>query len=315
MNKKLRKTAYTLLIRSHWIWPKYRLPGCTTYNHRHLVELKLPNQIKGSLIEYLHKLEQRIQSALSESNPISIIRVSDGEGYFLKGQTFGNIGKRHLLSQNLSKLDYSIWKERLKENDEICFDIVWSLRRIYKDFFRETKNNIRWEYCPFDIIYAEIASRRFFELTKNYRVGLIGAGTKLDLIKELMKYSEYRKYIGIEDFAQYIHVPQRGACDEAEKVFKSIVDQIGNNRCDIYLVGMGIVKLYIQSQLKKELQTSFLDIGCGVDAIAGIVPNDKPFFGDWINYRIEGYDYKDIDFLSKKNPYIEDKVVYLPKRT
>ncbi len=306
---------FNLLVRNNWIWPKYRLPGCSTYNHRHLVELKLPNQIRGSLIEHLERLERKIKKAICDSHPISIIRVSDGEGYFLKEQTFGNIGKRHFLSQNTAKIDYPKWKERLEENDEICFDLVWSLRRIYKDILSNQKKNLRWEYCPFDVIYAEIATRRFFSLTKNHKVGLIGAGAKLELIQNLLKYPEYRRYIGIEDFTQYIHVPQRGACDEAEGVYRNIIDQIGDNPCDIYLVGMGIAKLYIQSQLKKELQVSFLDIGCGLDALAGIIPNDKPFFGDWINYRIEGYNYKDIDFLSKKNPYVKDKVVYLqPKK-
>ena len=52
MNITLELTLFPLLRKSPWIWPKYRIKGCTTYNHRDLVELKNPFLIKKNLSEY-----------------------------------------------------------------------------------------------------------------------------------------------------------------------------------------------------------------------------------------------------------------------
>jgi len=41
-----------------------------------------------------------------------------------------------------------------------------------------------------------------------------------------------------------------------------------------------------------------MDVGAGIDMIAGCINVRRPFAGDWTNYRIEGYDYTDIDYLN-----------------
>ena len=55
----------------------------------------------------------------------------------------------------------------------------------------------------------------------------------------------------------------------------------------------------------------FLDIGSGIDAIAGVV-DKKPYLGNWANYRIkDNFDYSTITFpitLKLKLIYFENDV-------
>ena len=41
------------------------------------------------------------------------------------------------------------------------------------------------------------------------KIGLIGAGPKLKIIKKLLKNNEYKKYLGIDKFLDYISIPQK----------------------------------------------------------------------------------------------------------
>ncbi len=46
----------------------------------------------------------------------------------------------------------------------------------------------------------------------------------------------------------------------------------------------------------------FIDIGCGIDAIAGIVSQDKQYFKKWTNYQIKNYNLDKIDIMDQNNP-------------
>ena len=54
--------------------------------------------------------------------------------------------------------------------------------------------------------------------------------------------------------------------------------------------------------LKEYSDAIFIDVGCGLDALAGIVCQDRPYFADWTDYRLKDYDYKSIDFMDQGNP-------------
>ena len=41
----------------------------------------------------------------------------------------------------------------------------------------------------------------------------------------------------------------------------------------------------------------FLDVGTGIDALAGIIDHGRPYMGDWINHRISGFNYGLLDIL------------------
>ena len=51
---------------------------------------------------------------------------------------------------------------------------------------------------------------------------------KVEIIKELMKYSEYQEYLGIESFSDYISIPQKFACDNIDFTEKMVADQLAN---------------------------------------------------------------------------------------
>jgi hypothetical protein len=307
----LRTIQYYCLSKCAWILPQYKIRGARTYYHHHLIELKFPNKIKGKLDIYYKKLLAILKTKLDKKQSFSIIRVCDGEAYFLQGRDIGNIKKRHLLNMNIEAIDLNEWVIKLKANDLITFDISYKLRKLTLRLFPENIKSDR--YFPFDVIYAAVATRELFTIIKNYKVGIIGAETKLSVIKKLIKFPEYQQYLGISQFHHYLGIPEKGSCDNVDDIHNTIADQIKrhNPKCDIYLIGMGISKLYIQSELAKSFKKVFLDIGCGIDAIAGIIPNDRPFFGNWINYRIWSYNYTNIDLLTKKNKYIKDLCIYL----
>ena len=65
---------------------------------------------------------------------------------------------------------------------------------------------------------------------KNFKghIGLIGAGPKLDLIKKLMKYKEYQEYLGLDEFTDYIQIPEV-CCDNLEYTINMVSEQLKNS--------------------------------------------------------------------------------------
>ena len=43
----------------------------------------------------------------------------------------------------------------------------------------------------------------------------------------------------------------------------------------------------------------FIDIGYGIDALAGIADYNRPYFGSWQNYKMSNYNYSKIDFCGQ----------------
>ncbi len=166
---------------------------------------------------------------------------------------------------------------------------------------RQAERLLAKDLPPMDAVYALVGTKWIF---KNFpgEIGIIAAKPKLDLIQVLMRSSEYQAYIGCEQFTDYIEVPQRGAADDVEQVARTIGPQLRKSKAKIFLVGAGSAKLALLPLLKEYTDAVFIDVGCGVDALAGIVCQDRPFFADWVNYRITGYDYTSVDFMDEGNP-------------
>ena len=75
-------------------------------------------------------------------------------------------------------------------------------------------------------------------------------------------------------------------------------EQLQKTSSKIFLMGMGHVKSGLIHRLKKYTDAVFLDVGSSIDAIAGIIDVNRPFFGDWTNYQInEPPLYEGVDFL------------------
>jgi len=291
----LNKSIFLYLRKSVWIWPKYRIGKCVTFNHGDLVEMKKPCAFRGSMQVVYNELLKTIENKLKNKEPLSIIRCGDGEAYFLQEKYIGNIIKRHFTNVDTTRINTNKWLDHFNNNDLKAFDINWYLRKLWIPF--EGKR-IKKKYYPLHAVYSLIATKDIFQVMKGYRIGIIGAKSKLDIIRELMKYEEYHKYLGIDMIHDYISIPETGACNDIEKLTSEILEQCISNRCDIYLLGTGISKLYFQSQIRDILKCIIIDVGSGIDAIAGVIPKDRQNFGHWINYKLKNYSYDQIDILS-----------------
>ena len=76
-------------------------------------------------------------------------------------------------------------------------------------------------------------------------------------------------------------------------------EQLKNSTSKIFLMGMGHVKSGLIHRLKKYTDAVFLDVGSSIDAIAGVIDVDRPFFGDWTNYQIDDKElYTGVDYLA-----------------
>lgn len=152
-----------------------------------------------------------------------------------------------------------------------------------------------------EVLYALVATKWIF---KNFpdSIGIIAAGNKIELIKELMRKDEYRKHLGIYAVADYIEIPQKGAANDIDKLAQSLKSQIERSKARVFLVGAGSAKLGLLPILKQYSDAIFIDVGVGIDAIAGICCQDRPYFAEWVNYRLNDFDYSKIDFMDQGNP-------------
>jgi hypothetical protein len=121
-----------------------------------------------------------------------------------------------------------------------------------------------------------------------------------------MKNEEYRNYLGVPSFVCYIGVPEKGAANDVESLSKDIGEKIKNSSAKIFLVGVGSAKIGLLPLLKYYKKAIFIDVGAGIDALAGIVSQDRPYFANWTNFKLQNYDYSKIDFMDQGNPARDD---------
>lgn len=230
-----------------------------------------------------------------------------------------NILPRHY-TKNPSVLTWCKLLESINQSDYITTQIgedfknwIWDLIH-YKNIYNEYKNsnnlntlfNNRHFFSenydinekmdmPLDIIYGLIANKWILKTFSN-QIGLIGNVKKIDVIKNLMKHKEYQQFIHNDYFLDYINIPQRCAL-ESDKLENYIYERVKKGKCKIYLIGAGVSKLKFFYNLKNiKPDGIFIDVGHGLDAIAGIADYNRPYFGSWQNYKMKDYDYSIIDF-------------------
>lgn len=170
-----------------------------------------------------------------------------------------------------------------------------------KAYYKKAKDIITNKVIPSEAVYALVATRWIFKNFKN-QIGIIASENKGTLIKELMRSKEYQEYLGTDIFTDYILVPEKGAANDVINLSKKLEEQVKKSSAKIFLVGAGSSKLALIPLLKLHSNAVFIDVGCGVDAIAGIVCQERPYFAEWTDYRIKNYDYSKIDFMDKGNP-------------
>ena len=60
-----------------------------------------------------------------------------------------------------------------------------------------------------------------------------------------------------------------------------------NSNPDIFLLGIGLSQNTLMYYLKEVASAPLVSVGSGIDAIAGVIDIYRPYYGDWVNYRIK----------------------------
>jgi hypothetical protein len=294
----IAKECYFRLVSDDDFYAQYKkefllLDGCNDSKNSLQLQYSIGNLrlIKKPLQSYYDTLWDTITQKTKSKEGYTIVRVSDGEANFLRGIIKGNTASRHFTTGKQPTKEYiSIFKQGLLGCDSIHIEM-------YKDMpsiFRKIYGYDVFSEIPFECIYALVSSRKIFNNT--YKIGIIGADNKINIIKKLLEHEEYRSYVGRDHFDSYVSVPERGSTNDVETVYKSICEQMSPD-IDIYLVGIGISKMAILSKLKENNKAVFIDVGCGISALAGLVSNDRPYFNNWVNFRLKGFDYSGLDTM------------------
>ena len=106
--------------------------------------------------------------------------------------------------------------------------------------------------------------------------------------------------MGIEKFADFIEIPQKGAASDLDLSHK-LKQRIKESKADIFLLGIGSMKIYLLPLLQ-DINKIFIDVGCGIDALAGVVSQDRPYFSRWVNFQFENKSFDNIDLMDQNNP-------------
>ena len=219
-------------------------------------------------------------------------KFGDGDYYFLKKNPRGSAKPgRRALSKSYDQINHDEFVLSSKKNDFYLSLISEQMNALFKELF-DSKPNF-----PAEFVYGHLSNKW---LLQNFsgKIGLIGADKKINLIKRLMQSEEYKDYLGLEKFNDFIKVPQNFACDNLHQVRKSVDKQLKNTTSKIFLVGIGHVKSGLLNELKNFNNAVYLDVGVGIDALAGIVNINRPYFGNWKNFQLQNKNlYKKLDIL------------------
>ena len=255
--------------------------------------------------EFQEKLEffkKLLVQQVKHNKSVTYYKYGDGDYYFLTKQSVGSAtpGKRAL-----SREYDSIGHEDFVEGAQLCDYYTCEIYPENRQRFSEVIN--REIDFPAEYGYGLVSNKWIFK-TFAGQIGLIGADRKIDIIENIIEAPQYQEYLGIEKFEDYIRIPQQFACDDLEATEKMVGDQLSKSTSKIFLVGIGHVKSGLLHRLKKYTDAVFLDVGSSLDAIAGVIDVDRPYFGDWTNYQIDEKGlYNGVDFLqydSRKGKHI-----------
>lgn len=258
---------------------------------------KFRSRWKKNFQNELENFKNLLIKQVKEGESKTYYKFSDGEFLFYSGNFGGGSVKpgRRDISKSLSEKEMIPFREGILKND---FNMSWvapNMIDMNEKFFDIFKKDFDW---PVEFVYGLIANRWFFKQFSG-KIGLIGAGPKLDLVQELLEYREYREYLGIDRFEDYIKVPQKFICNNLEETDRLIKDQLEKSTSKIFLVGIGHSQQALLHRMKNYKNAIYIVCGAGICALAGVQDNNRPYFGNWTNYMIRNYDYSKIDIWRK----------------
>jgi hypothetical protein len=241
--------------------------------------------------------------SVNQNKSFTFYKFGDGDYYFLKADSVGSAapGKR-ALSKPYSQINHSEFVNGSKLCDIYTCEIYPENRERFR---RVISRNIDYpaEYC-----YGLVSNKWLLKQFAG-KIGLIGGNNKINIIRELMKYPQYQEYLGIEQFNDYICIPEKFACDDIAATEHMVGEQLKTSSSKIFLMGIGHVKSALTHRLPKYSNAIFLDVGSSIDALAGIIDIRRPYFGDWTNYQIKNPNlYSGVDYLQYKR---EGKHIFL----
>ena len=245
--------------------------------------------------EFQEKLEffkKLLIQQVKHNKSATYYKYGDGDYYFLKKQGVGSAtpGKR-ALSKSYDSIDHDKFVEGAQLCDYYTCEIYPENRQRFSEVIDKEID------FPAEFGYGLVANKWLFK-TFVGKIGLIGADTKMNIIQNIIEAPQYQEYLGLEKFEDYISLPQKFACDDIDATEKMVGEQLEKSTSKIFLMGMGHVKSGLIHRLKKYTDAVFLDVGSSLDAIAGIIDVDRPYFGDWTNYQIDEKNlYEGVDFL------------------
>jgi len=247
-----------------------------------------PN-FQEKLDEFKHTLIELVY--LNE--PKTFYKFGDGDYFFLKKIPVGSATPgRRALSKSYENINHDDFVKGAQLCDYYTCEIYPENKAHYNDVIEREID------FPAEYGYGLVTNKWLLQ-TFSGSIGLIGAGLKLNIIKNLMEAPQYQDYLGLEKFEDYISLPQKFACDDLLATEKMVAEQLKKSTSKIFLMGMGHVKSGLIHRLKKYSNAVFLDVGASIDALAGIIDVDRPYAGDWTNYQIDDVQlYKGIDFLA-----------------
>ena len=243
--------------------------------------------------EELEEFKHLLIELVYLNEPKTFYKFGDGDYYFLNKIPTGSATPgRRALSKSYDEIDHDAFVKGAQECDYYTCEIYPENRVNYLNVIQREIN------FPAEFGYGLVANKWLLK-TFAGQIGLIGAGSKLNIIKHLMEAPQYQEYLGLEKFEDYISLPQKFACDDLEATEKMVASQLMKSTSKIFLMGMGHVKSGLIHRLSKYRNAVFLDVGASIDALAGIIDVDRPYAGDWTNYQIDDVQlYKGIDFLA-----------------
>ena len=246
-----------------------------------------------SFLDDLASFKQTVSEANNVGQPMTFLKFGDGDYYFLNGIPTGSARPGHrAISQELSEESLETYRRNSRMADRYMCEIGVANRRMFRQVFPD----ISIDY-PAEFVYGLLANRW---LTSKFRdsIGLIGGEHKLRLIEKLMEFPEYQDYLGLEKFEDYILIPEKFAADDLRTTLIALENQIQNSSSSLFLMGVGHVKSGIVPHLPRFRSAVYLDVGSGIDALAGIINPSRPYMSDWTNFRLKsGFDYGSLDLL------------------
>lgn len=242
--------------------------------------------------EGLELFKNHLKQLVESRDSATFYKFGDGDYRFLTAQEVGSAkpGNR-ALSLSYTEIDLQAHKDGANKCDFYTCELYPENKQMFSDVIDRDIN------YPAEYGYGLVGNKWLLNEFRSC-IGLVGAEPKLHLIEELMTYSEYQDYLGLEKFKDYIYFPQKFAADDLDKLESIVRPQLEKSTSKIFLLGVGHVKSGILHKFSEWKPNSiFLDVGAGIDMIAGSINIRRPYAGDWTNYRIKKYDYSNIDYL------------------